>query len=59
MKQTSKLPIPKQNGLSQKTILANKLKFDKHIGNIYQQASRNLNAITRLTNYMALPKNAF
>ena len=37
-------------------ILDNKLKFDKNIENIYQKASRKLNALARLTNYMELPK---
>ena len=37
-------------------ILDNKLKFDKHVENICQKASRKLNALARVTNYMELPK---
>ena len=37
-------------------VFVNKLKFDKHIENIYQKANRKLNALTRVTNYMELPK---
>ena len=34
----------------------NKLKFDKHVENICQKASRKLNDLARLVNYMDLPK---
>ena len=37
-------------------VFDNKLKFDKHIKNIYQKANRKLNALARVTNYMELPK---
>ena len=37
-------------------ILDNQLKFDKHIENICQKASRKSNALVRVTNYMELPK---
>ena len=37
----------------------NKLEFDKHVENICQKASRELNALVRLVKYMDLPKNAF
>ena len=37
-------------------ILDNQLKFDKHVENICQKASRQLNALARVTNYMELPK---
>ena len=37
-------------------ILDNQLKFDKHVENICQKASRKLNALARVTNYMELPK---
>ena len=37
-------------------ILDNQLKFDKHIENICQKASRKSNALARVTNYMELPK---
>ena len=37
-------------------ILDNQLKFDKHVENIYQKASRKLNALARVTNYMKLRK---
>ena len=37
------------------TGIDNKLKFDKYIENIYQKASRKLNVLARLTNYMELP----
>ena len=37
-------------------ILDNKMKFDKHIVNICQKASRKLNTFARLTNYMESPK---
>lgn len=37
-------------------ILDNKLKFDKHVENIYQKANMKLNALARLTNNMELPK---
>ena len=35
-------------------ILDNKLKFDKHVENICQKASRKLNALARVTNHMEL-----
>ena len=34
----------------------NKLKFDKHVENNCQKASKKLNALARVTNYMELPK---
>ena len=34
----------------------NKLKIDKHVENIFQKASRKLNALARLVNYMDLPE---
>ena len=34
----------------------NKLKLDKHLENICQRASRKLNNLARLVNYMGLPK---
>ena len=37
-------------------MLDNKLKFDKHVENICQKASRILHALARVTNYMELPK---
>ena len=37
-------------------VLDNKLKFDKHVENICQKASKKLNALARVTNYMELPK---
>ena len=37
-------------------ILDNKLKFDKHVENICQKASRKLNVLARVTYYMELPK---
>ena len=37
-------------------VLDNKFKFDKHVENICQKASKKLNAITRVTNYIELPK---
>ena len=37
-------------------VLDNKLKFDKHVDNICQKASKKLNALARVTNYMELPK---
>ena len=37
-------------------IFDNKLKFDKHVENICQKANRKLNALSRVTNYMELPK---
>ena len=37
-------------------VLDNKLKFDKHVENICQIASKKLNALARVTNYMELPK---
>ena len=37
-------------------VLDNKLKFDKHVENIRQKASKKLNALARVTNYMELPK---
>ena len=37
-------------------ILDNQLKFDKHVENICQKASRKLNALARITNCMGLPK---
>ena len=40
-------------------IIDNKLEFDKHVENICQKASRELNALVRLVKYMDLPKNAF
>ena len=36
--------------------IENKLKFDKHVENICQKASRKLNDLARLVNYMDLPK---
>ena len=35
----------------------NKLKFHVHVGIIDQKANRKLNALTKITNYMELPKN--
>ena len=64
----SRLPCPKKflvtrlqydNKMSKKrlvVILDNKLKYDKHVENIYQKASSKLNALASLTNYMELPK---
>ena len=37
-------------------VLDNKLKFDKHVENICQKASKKLNALARETNYMEPPK---
>ena len=37
-------------------ILANQLKFYKHVESICQKASRKLNALERVTNYIELPK---
>ena len=37
-------------------VLDNKLKFDKHVENICQKASKKLNALARVTNHMELPK---
>ena len=37
-------------------VIGNKLKFELNIGNICQQANRKLNALSRLANYMELPK---
>ena len=37
-------------------VFDNKLKFDKHVENICQKASKKLNALARVTNYMELPK---
>ena len=37
-------------------VLDNKLKFDKHVENICQKASKKLNALARVTNYLELPK---
>ena len=37
-------------------VFDNKLKFDKHVENIFQKASKKLNALARVTNYMELPK---
>ena len=37
-------------------VLDNKLKFDKHVENICQKASKKLNVLARVTNYMELPK---
>ena len=37
-------------------VLDNKLKFDKHVENIFQKASKKLKALARVTNYMELPK---
>ena len=37
-------------------VLDNKLKFDKHVENICQKASKKLNALARVTNRMELPK---
>ena len=34
----------------------NKLKFDKHVENVCQKASRKLNALAKLTNYRDLTK---
>ena len=34
----------------------NKWKFDKHVENICQKASRKINALVRLVSYMDLPK---
>ena len=36
-------------------ILDNQLKFDQHVENICQKASRKSNALARVTNYMELP----
>ena len=36
--------------------LDDKLKFDKHVENICKKASKKLNALARVTNYMQLPK---
>ena len=36
-----------------------KLKFDKHVENICRKASRKLNALARLVNYVDLPKRRF
>ena len=38
------------------TVFDIKLKFDKHIENIFQKANRKLNALARVTNYMGLSK---
>ena len=38
------------------TTLDDKLKFDKHVENICQKASKKLNALARVTNYMQLSK---
>ena len=48
-----------ENSKSQKllgVVLDNKLRFDKHVKNICQKANRKLNVLSRLTNYMDLPK---
>ena len=37
-------------------VLDNKLKFDKHVENICQKASKKLNAFAKATNYTKLPK---
>ena len=37
-------------------VLDNKLKFYKHVENISQKASKTLNALVKMTNYMELPK---
>ena len=39
--------------------LDNKLKFDKHVENICQKASKKLNAPARVTSYVELPKRCF
>ena len=38
-------------------VLDNKLKFEKHVENICQKASKKLNGLARVTNYMELPKS--
>ena len=38
------------------SIIDNKIKFELHIGNIFQKTNRKLNALARLTNYMEPPK---
>ena len=45
-----------QSGKTLGIILDNQLKFDKHVENICQKASKKLNALARVTNYMELPK---
>ena len=40
-------------------VLDNKLKFDKHVENICQKASKKLNALARVTNYMELHKRYY
>ena len=37
-------------------VFVNKLKFHRHIENIYQKPNRKLNALARMTNYMELPE---
>ena len=37
-------------------MFVNKLKFRRHIENIYQKPNRKLNALARMTNYMELPE---
>ena len=37
-------------------VLDNKLKFYKHVENICQKASKTLNALAKITNYLELPK---
>ena len=37
-------------------VLDNKLKFYRHVENICQKASKTLNALAKMTNYMELPK---
>ena len=45
-----------QSGKTLGITLDNQLKFDKHIENICQKASRKLNALARVTKYMELTK---
>ena len=40
-------------------VFDNKLKFDKHVENICQKASKKLNAPARVTSYVELPKRCF
>ena len=37
-------------------VLDNKLKFNKHIENIFQKSNKKLNALARVGNYMELPR---
>ena len=37
-------------------VFVNKLKFHRHIENIYQKPNRKLKALARMTNYMELPE---